>query len=114
MLAFCYQDYLTSCAYSREDTHMTKSWLINALAQQSHLGHHDVELVISTILEHMSRTLASGERIEVRNFGSFNLRYRSPRTGRNPATGQPVEVGTRYALRFKPGMALRERVNALN
>ena len=47
-------------------------------------------------------------------FGSFSVSYRPPRTGRNPATGQSVEIGTRYALRFKPGSALRERVNAFN
>ncbi len=93
---------------------MTKSELINALDQQTHLRHRDVELAVSTILEHMSQTLASGERIEVRGFGSFSVSYRPPRTGRNPATGQPVEVRSRYAVRFKPGTALRERVNALN
>ncbi len=92
---------------------MTKSELINALVQQTHLGHGDVELAVSTILEHMSRTLASGERIEVRDFGSFSVSYRPPRTGRNPATGQPVDVRSRYALRFKPGKALRERVNEI-
>ena len=51
---------------------MTKSELINALVQQSPLEQHDVELAVSMILEHMSRTLASGERIEVRGFGSFS------------------------------------------
>ncbi len=93
---------------------MTKSELINALVQQINLEHHDVEQAVSTMLEHMSRTLASGERIEIRGFGSFSVSCRPPRTGRNPATGQAVEIGTRYALRFKPGTALRERINAFS
>lgn len=93
---------------------MTRSELINALVQQGSLEQRDVKLAVSTILEHMSRTLASGERIEVRGFGSFSVSCKPPRTGRNPATGQSVEIETRYVLRFKPGKALRERVNALN
>lgn len=92
---------------------MTKSELINTIAkQQSHLAHHDVELAIKCILEHMSQTLASGGRIEIRGFGSFSLHYRPPRRGRNPKTGASVTLAGRYTPHFKPGKELRDRVNS--
>ena len=92
---------------------MTKSELIDLLAsQQQHLAHADVELAVKTILEQMSQSLASGERIEVRGFGSFSLHYRPPRMGRNPKTGAAVALPGKYVPHFKPGKTLRERVNA--
>lgn len=91
---------------------MTKSELIDLLAsQQQHLAHVDVELAVKTILEQMSQSLASGDRIEVRGFGSFSLHYRPPRMGRNPKTGASVALPGKYVPHFKPGKTLRERVN---
>lgn len=91
---------------------MTKSELIEAIArQQPHLAHRDVELAVKCILEKMSSALASGERIEVRGFGSFSLHYRPPRMGRNPKTGEPVALAGKYVPHFKPGRELRERVD---
>ena len=91
---------------------MTKSELIDRLAeQQDHLHHLDVELGVKTILEQMSASLASGERIEVRGFGSFSLHYRAPRMGRNPKTGEPVALPGKHVPHFKPGKGLRERVD---
>ncbi|WP_456447479.1 integration host factor subunit beta [Thiolapillus sp.] len=91
---------------------MTKSELIEAIArQQTHLAHRDVELAVKCILEQMSQSLAGGERIEVRGFGSFSLHYRPPRMGRNPKTGEPVALAGKYVPHFKPGRELRERVN---
>ncbi|MGD8644676.1 MAG: integration host factor subunit beta [Chromatiales bacterium] len=93
-------------------TMMTKSELIEILARkQSHLAYKDVELSVKTLLEHMSSALSSGERIEIRGFGSFSLHYRPPRTGRNPKTGDAVELPGKYVPHFKPGKELRERVN---
>ncbi|MEY8240831.1 MAG: HU family DNA-binding protein, partial [Cycloclasticus sp.] len=70
---------------------MTKSELIEKLAeQQVHLPYKDVELAIKCVLESMSRALASGDRIEIRGFGSFSLHYRPPRIGRNPKNGESV------------------------
>ena len=89
---------------------MTKSGLIKALLQRSPVGHRDAEPAVNTLLIHMSEILAQGERIEIRGFGSFSLSYHPPRTGRNPATGEPVAVQARYVPRFRPGKALRERV----
>ena len=72
---------------------MTKSELIERLAsQQSHIPAKAVEDAVKEMLEHMASTLAEGERIEIRGFGSFSLHYRPPRTGRNPKTGDKVEL----------------------
>jgi len=91
---------------------MTKSEMIERLARkQSQLPYKDVELAVKTILEHMAQALSSGERIEIRGFGSFSLHYRPPRTGRNPKTGEPVTLDAKYVPHFKPGKELRERVN---
>ncbi|MCU7938583.1 MAG: integration host factor subunit beta [gamma proteobacterium symbiont of Bathyaustriella thionipta] len=91
---------------------MTKSELIEALAQkQFQLAYKDVELAVKSMLDLMAQTLASGERIEIRGFGSFSLHYRPPRTGRNPKTGDAVTLASKYVPHFKPGRELRERVN---
>lgn len=91
---------------------MTKSELIEILARkQPQLNSKDVELAVKTILEHMAQVLASGERIEIRGFGSFSLHYRPPRVGRNPKTGDSVQLGAKYVPHFKPGKELRERVD---
>jgi integration host factor subunit beta len=91
---------------------MTKSELINMLSvKEPQLEYRDVELAVKELLEQMSAALATGERIEVRGFGSFSLHYRPPRTGRNPKTGAAVEVPDKFVPHFKPGKELRERVN---
>jgi integration host factor subunit beta len=91
---------------------MTKSELIEKLAaRQTQLSLKDVELVVKSLLEHMAQSLAQGERIEIRGFGSFSLHYRAPRVGRNPKTGQSVELEGKYVPHFKPGKELRDRVN---
>ena len=91
---------------------MTKSELIDRLtALQGHLAHLDVELGVKSILEQMSASLANGERIEIRGFGSFSLHFRAPRMGRNPKTGDAVALPGKNVPHFKPGKALRERVD---
>ena len=91
---------------------MTKSELIEILAQkQTQLAYKDVELAVKNMLEHMATTLANGERIEIRGFGSFSLHYRPPRVGRNPKTGDSVELTAKYVPHSKPGKEMRERVN---
>ncbi|GIU26815.1 integration host factor subunit beta [Shewanella schlegeliana] len=94
---------------------MTKSELIEKLAtRQSQLSAKEVEAAIKEMLEQMAETLESGDRIEIRGFGSFSLHYRAPRTGRNPKTGTSVELEGKYVPHFKPGKELRERVDAIN
>ncbi len=91
---------------------MTKSELIERIAaRQSQLSVKDVELAVKTILEDMSEMLANGGRIEIRGFGSFSLHFRAPRTGRNPKTGEAVDLQGKYVPHFKPGKELRDRVN---
>jgi integration host factor subunit beta len=91
---------------------MTKSELIEKLAEQHiHIPLKDVENSVKEILEQMAGSLSSSDRIEIRGFGSFSLHYRSPRTGRNPKTGDTVELEGKYVPHFKPGKELRDRVN---
>jgi integration host factor subunit beta len=91
---------------------MTKSELIERIAErQDQLSPKDIELAIKLILEYMSQRLASGSRIEIRGFGSFSIHYRAPRTGRNPKTGESVQLEGKYVPHFKPGKELRDKVN---
>ncbi len=90
---------------------MTKSELIEKLATDfPHIQVKDVESAVKEILEQMAGSLASNERIEIRGFGSFSLHFRAPRVGRNPKTGDKVELDGKYVPHFKPGKELRERV----
>ncbi|MEY8198201.1 MAG: integration host factor subunit beta, partial [Colwellia sp.] len=70
-----------------------------------------IELAVKTILDTMSQALSQGDRIEIRGFGSFSLHFRSPRLGRNPKTGESVQLRGKYVPHFKPGKELREQVN---
>ncbi len=91
---------------------MTKSELIERLIDQNEqLSIKDVELAVKTMLDHMTESLAHGDRIEIRGFGSFSLHYRAPRIGRNPKTGDSVSLAAKYVPHFKPGKELREQVN---
>lgn len=91
---------------------VTKSELIERIAaRQNQLSVKDVELAVKTILEDMSDNLANGGRVEIRGFGSFSLHFRAPRTGRNPKTGEAVDLQGKYVPHFKPGKELRDRVN---
>jgi integration host factor subunit beta len=90
---------------------MNRSDLIERLWAHSQLPRRDVDLAVNTMLKHMIETLAAGERIELREFGSFSLRYRAAQVGRNPKTGDPITIPERYTPYFRPGMTLRKRVN---
>ena len=88
---------------------MTKSELIEILAEQhAHVPVKDVENAVKEILEQMAGSLSTSDRIEIRGFGSFSLHFRAPRTGRNPKTGDTVELEGKHV---KPGKELRDRVN---
>ena len=91
---------------------MTKSELIEILAEQhAHVPVKDVENAVKEILEQMAGSLSTSDRIEIRGFGSFSLHYRAPRTGRNPKTGDTVELDGKHVPHFNPGKELRDRVN---
>jgi integration host factor subunit beta len=101
--------------YDPNEAIMTKSELIEKLSlNNAQVSAKDAELAIKEMLELMAHTLQIGERIEIRGFGSFSLHYRAPRTGRNPKTGETVELEGKYVPHFKPGKELRDRVNAIN
>ncbi|HBF07658.1 MAG: integration host factor subunit beta [Pseudomonadota bacterium] len=92
---------------------LSKSLLIEQLAaKRKQIALKDVESAVKIILDAMVDTLDQGRRVEVRGFGSFSLHYHKPRTGRNPKTGDPVELKGKYVPHFKPGKEMRERVNA--
>ena len=83
---------------------MTRSELIDLMADgQSQLSATDVERAVKRLIDHMAETLSSGERIEIRGFGSFSLHYREPRQGRNPRTGDTVALRGKHVPHFKPG-----------
>jgi integration host factor subunit beta len=91
---------------------MTRSDLIAKLADRyTQLLGKDAELAVMVILDSMSATLSRGGRIEIRGFGSFALNYRPPRLGRNPKSGDKVQVPAKYVPHFKAGKELRERVD---
>jgi len=94
---------------------MTKSELIEAISnsRNTQLTPKDVDSAVKTMLEHMSQTLEKGDRIEIRGFGSFSLHYRPPRKGRNPKTGDAVDLPAKQVPHFKPGKELRERVDII-
>lgn len=91
---------------------MTKSDLIEKLYNQyPHIPAKSVENAVKEVIEQMADTLSTGERIEIRGFGSFSLHYRAPRVGRNPKTGDTVQLTGKCVPHFKPGKELRERVD---
>ncbi len=90
---------------------INKKELIEIIANnQGQLPYKDIELAIKTIIESMIDSLKKGKRIEIRGFGSFSLRYRKSRIGRNPKSGESVNIDERYVPHFKPGKDLKERV----
>ena len=91
---------------------MTKSELVAKLAEKyPQLITKDTDLAVKSILDAMIESLSKGHRIEIRGFGSFGLNYRPPRVGRNPKSGEKVEVPEKHVPHFKAGKALRERVD---
>jgi integration host factor subunit beta len=93
---------------------MTKSELIARLAAANpHLYQRDVERIVSTIFDEISEALARGDRVELRGFGAFSVKSRSSRVGRNPRTGEAVQVAEKFTPYFKTGKQLREKLNTV-
>ncbi|TXM96414.1 integration host factor subunit beta [Methylobacterium sp. WL64] len=92
---------------------MIRSDLVIRIAEQNpHLYAKDVEAVVDAILDRIGAALVDGDRVELRGFGTFEVRYREARSARNPRTGQAVEVEARTAIHFRPGKAMRVQLNA--
>ena len=91
---------------------MTKSELIQRLAERNpHLYLRDVEKIVETIFDEITDALANGDRVELRGFGAFSVKHRDARVGRNPRTGEAVQVEAKRLPFFKTGKGLRERLN---
>lgn len=91
----------------------TKTDIIDRLCRQhTDLAAKDINSAVGIIVDSMADELAQEGRIEIRGFGSFSVRERKPRVGRNPKTGDQVNLETKYVPHFKPGKELRERVDA--
>jgi integration host factor subunit beta len=100
---------------TERDGNMTKSELIARLAEANpHLYQRDVERIVSTIFDELTTALARGDRVELRGFGAFSVKKRGSRTGRNPRTGDSVEVSPKCIPYFKTGKQLREKINGKN
>jgi len=91
---------------------MTKSELVDAVTQKRDgLSKKDAEIIVDLIFSSMTRALCNDERIEIRGLGSFTAKVREPRQGRNPKTGEPVEVPKKRVPMFNAGKELKERIN---
>ncbi|HJO86244.1 MAG: integration host factor subunit beta [Rhodospirillales bacterium] len=91
---------------------MTKSELITYLAEENpHLYQRDVERIVTTIFEEIASALSRGDRVELRGFGAFSVKQRDARIGRNPRTGEAVQVDAKRVPYFKTGKQLRDKLN---
>ncbi|MGZ9810327.1 integration host factor subunit beta [Pseudoroseicyclus sp. H15] len=91
---------------------MIRSELIQKIADENpHLYQRDVEKIVNTIFEQITDAMAGGNRVELRGFGAFSVKKRDSRTGRNPRTGEAVEVDEKCVPFFKTGKLLRDRLN---
>ena len=90
---------------------MTKAVLVEEVAQVTDLTKKDAEVIVDTVFRCIIDALHRGEKIELRGFGSFRLRRREPRKGRNPKTGDRVDVPSKRVPYFKPGKELKELIN---
>ena len=96
----------------KEGYTVVKSELVRALNEKlPDLQARDAELAVNCILEQMVNALANGERIEIRGFGAFSKHQRAPRLARNPKTGEAFKLPAKTVVHFKPGKAMRDRVN---
>ena len=90
---------------------MTKADLVEIVAKEADMTKKDVEQLVEIIFDSIVGTLNRGEKIELRGFGSFRVRERSARKGRNPKTGEPVDIPAKRVAYFKPGKDLKEIIN---
>ncbi len=91
---------------------MIRSELVQIIADENpHLYQRDVERIVSTVFEQITEAMARGDRVELRGFGAFSVKKRDARIGRNPRTGESVQVAEKHVPFFKTGKALRDRLN---
>jgi integration host factor subunit beta len=91
---------------------MIRSELIQKIADENpHLYQRDVERIVNTVFEEITDAMAKGDRVELRGFGAFSVKKRDARVGRNPRTGEAVQVEEKHVPFFKTGKLLRDRLN---
>lgn len=91
---------------------MTKAELVNRVSKRTDLNKRDAEVMVQTVLDSIIESLQGGDKVELRGFGSFRLRDRAPRIGRNPKTGEKVSVPSKRVPYFKPGKDLKALINS--
>lgn len=91
---------------------MTKADLVESVAKEAEMTKKDAEQLVEIVFDSIVSTLNKGEKIELRGFGSFRVRYRNARKGRNPKTGEAVSIPAKRVAYFKPGKDLKELINA--
>ena len=91
---------------------MTKAELVSRVSKRTDLNKRDAEVMVQTVLDSIIDSLQSGDKVELRGFGSFRLRERAPRIGRNPKTGEKVNVPSKRVPYFKPGKDLKALINS--
>lgn len=91
---------------------MIKSELVQRIADKHpNLFHRDIEKIVSVVFDGIAEALVGGHRVELRGFGAFSVKHRPARVGRNPRSGEPVEIAEKFAPFFKAGKELRDRLN---
>lgn len=94
------------------DKNVTKKHLVDEITRQTKLSRHDVQTVVQGVLDQMISAIGSGQRIEIRDFGVFEVKERAARTAQNPKTLEPVPVPPKLAVRFKPGRLMKAALEA--
>src|SRR5882672_8341570 len=107
----CAFDFLYTQNLSQERGVMTKADLIDEVSRLAELTRKDSEVIVETIFDSVVRSLRAGDKIEIRGFGSFRTRQRKPRVGRNPKTGDRVDVPAKKIPYFKPSKELKDVIN---
>ena len=91
---------------------MTKAELVDKVSKSMDISKKHTEIIVNTVIDSIISALQNGEKVELRGFGSFKIRHRKPRTGRNPKTGDKVDIPAKNIPYFKPGKELRDLVNS--
>ena len=91
---------------------MTKAELIEEVAKVASLTKKETELIVNTVFDNITDALGKGDKVELRGFGSFRIRHRNSRKGRNPKTGEEIPITARRVVTFRPGQKLKARVEA--
>lgn len=97
--------------YGKVKSQMNKTTLIDKLAEQTNMTRRQAEMMLNTALGIITDTLKTGEKVQISGFGTFEVKDRAPRCGRNPATGEMIPIAATKAPVFKPGQALKDTIS---